>query len=246
MTVIAVGLFSAKVNVNASQIRGSVVTNVHSQFNVKDTAPDTLKALKEIAAEDPDVTVLISKDNIEVNTYMPVSNDVKLKINGKKVNVVNGQFQVILKSFPQKGILRYQVKDINTPYTNGKIQIDNNGNASIVNLVDFDEILASMDEMNDSTEDLLKIGPKEGHVVKAGTPVHCNRFNGPHSNHRYYGRSTNGQAYVNWYKSDCYDKWRDYGCPLIAADHKCNGLSKKHPHNCSKLGGWPVTCWFRN
>ncbi len=229
MTVILVGLFSAEIrDVHASEIHGSVVTDVHTQFKIKDTASDTLKALKEIAAEDPDVTVLISKDTIEVNTYMPVSNDVELKINGKKVNIVNGQFQVTLSFLPKKSILRYQVKDINTPANKGKASVDNDGNAKIVNLVDFDEILTSMDEMNDdSTDSLLRSTPKEGRIVKAGTPVHCNRFNGPHSNHRYYGRTTNGQAYVNWYKSDCFDKWHAYGCPLTHADYKCNGLAKK-------------------
>jgi len=141
--------------------------------------------------------------------------------------------------------------DFYMPVSNIDTQsINKNEPFKVLRVIDFNTLMASMDDINETT--LLRAArykgqSRNGEYVPAGTPVHCNRFNGPHSNHRYYSRSSGDiQEATNWYKSDCFDKMHDYGCPLTKPDTKCDGLLKHGAHNCSKLGGWSVRCWYRN
>lgn len=85
------------------------------------------------------------------------------------------------------------------------------------------------------------------HVV-TGTHVHCNRFNGPESDHRYHKNKLGTAAMMDWNQSDCYENLALYGCPLFSTDNKCDGLnSQKHGvHDCSSVRHWPVTAWYRN
>ncbi|WP_326026615.1 hypothetical protein [Staphylococcus pasteuri] len=96
-------------------------------------------------------------------------------------------------------------------------------------------------------------GQKDGQKVKKGTHVHCNRFNGTKSDHRYWSKK-HPKAYVDFYKSDCWYHAKAYKCSSIGKMTKCDGLNvkKKGVKDCSSWKGkpkhknWPKTAWYRN
>lgn len=244
---IAIGIFSNKMCdiAKAEEIKGSVYTDIHEMFPLSETDPKILEDLKSIDAESANVTVSIANGIIDINTYRPASDEADLEINGQKVNVKNGQF--IFKDDSKNTKLNYKIKDKNTMPDSGTAVPDKDGNVKIMKIYDFDTVMESMDG---TSSDLLRAARYKGQVngekVKPGTHVHCNRFNGPKSDKHYYSRRSSGKGYLNWWESDCCDKWYVYGCPLLKPDTKCDGLLKSHPHDCSVEGGWPVTCWYRN
>lgn len=96
-------------------------------------------------------------------------------------------------------------------------------------------------------------GQRNGQHVSVGTHVHCNRFNGVNSDHRYWKHS-DARSWVDFYKSDCYYHALAYNCSMLGKNVKCDGLNIHHKgvHNCSSWKGgqahknWPKTCWYRN
>lgn len=257
--VLFFGIFLTCINLRLSantvfadtNVNGSVVDDVHATYALLNTSPEKLKSIQQIAASDPNVQVTVRNGIIDVDFYMPVSDKAELTINGDKVPIKNGIFSLNFEKNVDK--INYMVKDINTDMAMGNQTIDNSHKTvRILNIIDFNALMDAMDSMNEMSSDLLRVakypGQKyNGEYVSAGTPVHCNRFNGPHSNHRYYSRKSGDiQEATNWYKSDCFDKWHAYGCPLNKADNKCQGLLKHGAHNCSRMGGWPIRCWYRN
>jgi len=91
-------------------------------------------------------------------------------------------------------------------------------------------------------------GQKDGQLVSKGTHVHCNRFNGKNSDHRYWSHS-HPQAYIDYVGSDCYIGGGGYNCTsLTSSDTACDGLNTqgKGVHDCSSVFGYPLTAWYRN
>lgn len=166
----------------------------------------------------------------------------------------------------------YTIKDKGTSTTSGVATVHNR-KINIVNNISYSKMIETMDSMNGiNNNDISQKNPSiislfsslvtdfmghtvlasnhyagqiNGQLVKTGTHVHCNRFNGSISNHRYYSR-LRAQGWVNYYKSDCYRKHDAYDCPFTKPDKKCDGLSKTKPHDCSSKGHWSVKAWFRN
>ena len=95
-------------------------------------------------------------------------------------------------------------------------------------------------------------GQYDGEKVKTGAHVHCNRFNGTKSDHRYWKKS-NPKAWIDFYHSDCDYHAGKYGCADFGNMSKCDGLDKrgKGVKDCSSWSGnpkhknWPKTCWYR-
>lgn len=257
--------FASKVKAS-DNISGTVHNEMVATFAKKDTSQKTLDSIKKIAYDDSNVNVLVSSDNITVTENLGTSNNVDLKINNKNVKVNNGHFSVNLnkaKSF------RYQVTDSGIAGKNTVAKATTDKHINLVDQVSYSTMIKNMDSMNNmdtkatnqqsnllSKLDSMLIlqvhasttrysGQKNGQKVKKGTHVHCNRFNGIHSNHRYYSR-LKAQGWVNYYKSDCWYKHKAYKCPFTRADKKCDGLLKHKAHNCSTKGHWSVTCWYRN
>ncbi|WP_124974336.1 hypothetical protein [Ligilactobacillus salitolerans] len=231
-------------------IEGDVVNDLHASFSMADTSAETVESIKQIAAEDKNVHVTFDNGIIDINEYTEPSADVSLKVNNKSVIVKNGQFKVNHVTANNK--TNFVVQDVGTTAENGQSKITSENTLQIVNKIDYGTMINLMDNMNDTSNDsLLRSsgtypGQKtSGQKVAKGTHVHCNRFNGTKSNHRYYSRLS-GQGWVNYYKSDCWYKHKAYKCPFTKADTRCNGLLKKGAHSCSIKGGWPVTCWYRN
>jgi hypothetical protein len=142
----------------------------------------------------------------------------------------------------------------------------NDANAKVVN---FQSFIGSMDKMN-SESDLTDGSPfvlsyrsysgrsykgqtYSGEHVSKGTHVHCNRFNGPHSDHKYWGKF-NPKSWIDFAGSDCDWHALKYGCTSLGSMSKCDGLNKKGHgvKNCSSFKGgpshynWPKTAWYRN
>jgi hypothetical protein len=92
-----------------------------------------------------------------------------------------------------------------------------------------------------------------GQPVKKGTHVHCNRFNGPNSDHKCWNK-INPKAWVDFWESDCDYHATKYGCSDFGSMSKCDGLNVKGKgvKDCSSWSGgaahhnWPKTAWYRN
>lgn len=168
--------------------------------------------------------------------------------------------------------LRYTIKDKGTSASSGVVSV-HNSRINIVNKISYSKMIENMDSMDGISNDdsslkdssIISVfssfvtdfmghtvlasnhyaGQINGQLVKTGTHVHRNRFNGSISNHRYYSR-LRAQGWVNYYKSDCYRKHAAYSCPFTKPDKKCDSLSKTKPHDCSSKGHWSIKAWFRN
>lgn len=225
---LALFLVNTTIRVNAdtsSTINGTVVNDLQATFNKADTATSTLNTIKEIANEDSNVHLTISNDSIIIDEYMTPSNNVTLKLDNQQVTVNNGNYHATVQNNGKN--IQYSVKDTGTSVDDGTIAA-NKTHAQIVNVISYSKMIGYMDSMNNnislknqssSNSILNKVfnifsttaeassirynGQSSGQYVYSGTHVHCNRFNGIHSNHRYYSRLS-GQGWVNYYKSDCW------------------------------------------
>jgi len=130
-------------------------------------------------------------------------------------------------------------------------------NTKVINFTDF---VGNMDGKDDgkipngiALYSKTYKGQKSGKRVKKGTHVHCNRFNGTKSDHKYWSK-VHPRAYVDFYKSDCWYHAKAYKCSSIGKMTKCDGLNvrKKGVKDCSSWKGkpkhknWPKTAWYRN
>ncbi|MFY2253780.1 hypothetical protein [Priestia megaterium] len=86
-----------------------------------------------------------------------------------------------------------------------------------------------------------------GELVKTGTHVHCNRFNGTWSDHRYWSKS-NPKAWKDFLGSDCDRGMNGYHCSSFSSMVVCDGLNRlgKGVKDCSTHNGFPATAWYRN
>lgn len=135
-------------------------------------------------------------------------------------------------------------------------------------VVDFKSFIGSMDKKNSESylmDDALFVlsyrsysgksyyGQHSGNYVHKGTHVHCNRFNGPYSDHRYWSKK-HPEAWLDFIGSDCDWHALKYGCESIGRMSKCDGLNNKGHgvKDCSSFKGgfmhynWPKTVWYRN
>lgn len=253
------------IKASASDISGNIHNEMIATFDTDNTSQEALDSIKQIAQEDSDVHVLISSDKIIVTENLGTSEDTNLKVNNKMVKVDNGHFRFNINTSKP---IKLQYSDPNIDSKENIIKTSSK-NINLVNQISYSEMIKNMDEMNnmniqdtseksslfDRLDNLFFLrasastsrytGQKDGQKVSKGTHVHCNRFNGTKSNHRYYSR-LKAQGWVNYYKSDCWYKHKDYKCPFTKKDTNCDGLLKSKAHNCSVKGKWPVTCWYRN
>lgn len=263
---ISVGFFLFQIKSEAaSKISGSVHNELVGTFSRQNTSEATLQNLKKIAQDDNHVKILVTSDAVVVSENLGYSSNFHLRVQNHLVHVQHGKF---VTSVHSKQFSHFTVSDTGTGTTRQKLK--NGRNLNVVNKISYGQMIDTMDSMNNVHSQKSKRGgslffaaisnlfiltaeaksnsyhgQKNGHKVKTGTHVHCNRFNGTHSNHRYYKRQY-PQSFVNYYKSDCWYKHKAYHCPFTKHDYKCNGLSKHHAHDCSVKGHWPVTCWYRN
>lgn len=217
--------------------------------------------MKKIARDDHNVTLLITNNQVTISENIGVSDGATLRVQNQEVPIKNGKFTVNTKKCSTS---KYNFSDANVKTD---VTVKNNDKTiNIVNRIDYGTMIDAMDKMNQTTSsntssNLLGmidntiflraeasaryVGQKSGQKVSKGAHVHCNRFNGIHSNHRYYSR-LNGQGWVNYYKSDYWYKHKAYKCPFNKADKKCDGLLKHRAHTCSSKGHWHITYWYRN
>ncbi|WP_368913277.1 hypothetical protein [Staphylococcus epidermidis] len=184
------------------------------------------------------------------------------------------QFKSIAKEDPNFHIKKQQGKVIiEELFPNPKKQKSNyTANRSTDNhtrVLNFSDFIGNMDGNNThNTSNNISTyskhkgkvykGPtKDGQHVKKGMHVHCNRFNGTKSDHRYWSKK-HPRAYVDFYKSDCWFHASKYHCYSMNNPKgmvKCDGLNQlyhKGVKDCSSWKGkpkhknWPKTAWYRN
>ncbi len=99
-------------------------------------------------------------------------------------------------------------------------------------VINFSDFVGSMDGKDDGKIKMVHlfivrhIRDKKMGKSEKGTHVHCNRFNGTKSDHRYWSKK-HPKAYVDFYKSDCWYHAKAYKCSSIGKMTKCDGLNVK-------------------
>ena len=176
-----------------------------------------------------------------VGTYNASQVDSQTMQQFKNIEKEDNNFHVIQKNN------QIIVEDVLPNPDNKKVNKTANRSAKMdTKVIDFSDFVGSMDGKDDD-----KI--KDGQKVKKGTHVHCNRFNGTKSDHRYWSKK-HPKAYADFYKSDCWYHAKAYKCSSIGKMTKCDGLNvkKKGVKDCSSWKGkpkhknWPKTAWYRN
>ncbi|WP_282801108.1 hypothetical protein [Secundilactobacillus kimchicus] len=236
-----------------TQETGTVTYALTANYLKSDMSSNTINEIHDIAATDQNVSVVDDGLALHITEKMPTPASAKIAI-GNDVSSVksDGTFKVSANNLQPGKKVMASVKSDDGLLMTKQVPVDSQSQ-SITKVVNFEDFIENMDDMNstNSVGTILRSssakypGQKDGQKVSAGTHVHCNRFNGIHSNHRYYGR-LNGQGWVNYYHSDCWYENSKYGCPFLKADTKCQGLLKHNAHNCSLAGNFHVRCWYRN
>lgn len=190
-----------------------------------------------------------------VGTYNASQVDSQTMQQFKNIEKEDNNFHVIQKNN------QIIVEDVLPNPDNKKVNKTANRSAKMdTKVIDFSDFVGSMDGKDDGKiKDGISFysasykGQKDGQKVKKGTHVHCNRFNGTKSDHRYWSKK-HPKAYVDFYKSDCWYHAKAYKCSSIGKMTKCDGLNvkKKGVKDCSSWKGkpkhknWPKTAWYRN
>lgn len=208
-------------------------TEVVANYELSSIPADTLKEMKEIAKEDSLVDFIQKGNTVTVEILFP--NDKDIRKDGTTVK---------------------------TPFTTSFIRLPSQPKPKVI---DFKSWIGSMDKDNGQSSVRLGTmfiavpssgggysGQNNGDRVKTGAHVHCNRFNGPNSDHRYW-KKTDPRSWTDFYRSDCYYHWSKYGCSDLGTMTKCDGLDRrgKGVKDCSSWSGgpkhknWPKTCWYR-
>ncbi|MCT6924670.1 hypothetical protein [Metasolibacillus sp.] len=89
---------------------------------------------------------------------------------------------------------------------NNKVQVQKNSEGIFQAIIELNlsEIIDSMSyaSYNVGAVPLFSPPPHGTYKYQVGDQVHCNRFNGPYTDHYHYAK-THPQAYINFYMSDC-------------------------------------------
>lgn len=190
-----------------------------------------------------------------VGTYNASQVDYQTMQQFKNIEKEDNNFHVIQKNN------QIIVEDVLPNPDNKKVNETANRSAKMdTKVINFSDFVGSMDGKDDgkikdgtSFYSASYKGQKDGQKVKKGTHVHCNRFNGTKSDHRYWSKK-HPKAYADFYKSDCWYHAKAYKCSSIGKMTKCDGLNvkKKGVKDCSSWKGkpkhknWPKTAWYRN
>lgn len=219
-----------KINfVNAAETCPYDVVETVAEYNLNDVDIETMAKIKSIVSNENTVSMEIKDNKLVLKKVYSSSPEIK-----------NNPFAV---SFIE---LNPQIK---------------------IRRVNFIEALGKMDNANGESDipDGTYITPRKqwagqnsGDHVSVGTHVHCNRFNGTSSDHRYWSHF-NPKAWVDFNNSDCDYHSQKYHCTMMGSltgkKPACDGLNSlyhKGVKDCSAWKGgashknWPKTCWYRN
>lgn len=174
-----------------------------------------------------------------------------------KAEIIDLNSPTLVAEYYKKDVSQKIIDDINTysrAYPDHKVQIIDKGNfytfikegnssrMSIPKIEYFHKL-------NDGNISKSYHGQRHGNRVHWGEHIHCDRLNGPTSNHFYY-KQWHPQAWVNFLGSDCDIAIVNYyGCGSFGkAMNKCDGLNVqgRGVQDCSRSLGKPQTAWFKN
>lgn len=236
-----------------TKITGTVDSQIIASYDNVDLKDIT--TLVNMGKLDKNLKVLVSSNNsVNITRIYPAKQGMVF-VNGKEV-IVNSDGQYSADITDSSAIVEFK---INSKSLQSKEVVTGNSKSLNVNLVDsipFSSLIESMDEPSTQTSDAKSAvitpnsttgGQKDGEPVYYGDWVHCNRFNGPNSDHHYW-TWIHPTAFIDFSGSDCDWEMFGYGCPLPPlTDNLCDGLDVQgNGHNdCSDLGGFHWFAWFR-
>ncbi|GGK07826.1 hypothetical protein GCM10007063_32910 [Lentibacillus kapialis] len=138
-----------------------------------------------------------------------------LQVNGVEKDIHNGTFDVDSNNETIKIMVGEEKNEV-------KKQED--GTYQVIVEKNLSQMFENMDKKQKEAVGTLGYGD----TYYPGDWVHCNRFNGPNSDDRHL-RKWNPQAYINFYKSDCY-----HGALMYCTDHNSCNINER-PAYCSYM-----------
>lgn len=246
---------------HVAHIKGKVHRDlvVHGE----DVSAETLATFKKIQDGDKDFKYFVNSDgSVDVVRSYPALAGMVF-VNGQEVNVdENGYYFADVQ--PGKAVVEFKVQGKVHKSQVLDVKSKDNLNVDINETSQFSDVVSPMDTgislsgTGPSTYVVIGDGGAngpypgqtyDGQPVYTGDHVHCNRFNGVYSDHKYWSWSSWAKAISDFYQSDCDYNLMFYGCPTPpAADTLCDGLNSqgKGVHDCSDYRNWPATAWWRN
>ncbi|KRN40428.1 hypothetical protein IV48_GL001178 [Fructilactobacillus fructivorans] len=206
-------------------------TVVKSTYNLSNVDSNTLNKMNEIASQDPNVKETVNNGQITIEQLLPSSDD--------------------QSTLPISAYTRFNSQK------NYKFESQN------LKTINFSTFINKMDQDNNiKMKNGSKISMKRykgqttyGQHVKTNTHVHCNRFNGSHSDHKYWGEK-DPRAWSDFYHSDCDWHAINYNCSSSKSKMtKCHGLNEygNGVKDCSswksqkrRHHNWSKQAWYRN
>lgn len=218
------------------------------RINTVFASNDNMPEMNNTSAEPFELVATYKKSDIDSNTFSIIKNIAT--IDNTVVMEVKGNDVTLIKIYMgDKDIPGLNSNKKIIPFVNNQIK-----------KIDFKSALSIMDNHNGESDNkngsiLLRSYPGQkysGQHVKAGTHVHCNRFNGSYSDHKWW-KESDARAWKDFWCSDCDSQGGIYGC-IQSGNKKCDGLNAHGHgvHDCSAWKGgdkhhnWPKTCWYRN
>jgi len=242
--------------VNPTKITGNISFQIIANYD--NANPKEIATLVNMSKLDKNLKVLVSSDNsVNVTRNYPAIQGMVF-VNGKEVAVnENGQYSADVSD--SLATVEFKTKGKQQLLQSKKVVTSNakSLNVDLVDSISFSSFVESMDKTPVQTNSAISTGivpnsrsggQVDGEAVYYGDLVHCNRFNGPNSDHHYWVWY-HPTAMIDFANSDCDLDLQRYGCPLPPfSDNLCDGLNiKGNGHNdCSDIdASFHWFAWFR-
>ncbi|ARU63676.1 hypothetical protein CBW65_23630 [Tumebacillus avium] len=243
----------------SAHLQGKVYRQLVAHGN--NVSSDTLATYAVLADQDNNFKYFVHSDGtVDVIRIYPALSGM-VYVNGQQVQVNNdGSYSVDVQ--PGKALVEFNAQGKLHKSKVLDVTSKSNLTVDLIETVQMSDVLAPMEEPISIPQSVIGNEAVDGgggsypgqtysgQPVYTGNHVHCNRFNGIASDHRYWSWKTDwSKAIADFVGSDCDAALIAYGCPLPpTADNLCDGLNAQGNgvHDCSDAKGWPNTAWWRN
>lgn len=251
---------------NSELINGDISVVSELKTPLANVTPDDLNRIKSLCSVQPKYTFNTDNGYLTFDSLYDNSGEI-IKSSVGQTEVSDTHFSISVD--PSNPVLTISDKlgsvigtynvsqdEINSKNANITLKLDYQKQANTNYNVD-DDSENSSDSVELASSSNLYPGQQSGHTYSEGVHVACNDFNGPSADHKWWKKTSHPiKAAIDFAGSDCEHHLQAYKCAMssyfTSSNHKCHGLKKSNPTNCSAWKGgskhknWPHTLWYRN
>lgn len=258
-------LLLTSINVNADtseSVSGDISIVSELKTPLTNVSPDDLDRVENLCATQPGYTFNTNNGVLTLDSSYDDSGEM-IKSSIGQAEVTDAHFSVPIDPNNPTLTVSDKLGNVIGTYNVPQSEINSN-NVNITLKLDFQKQADANSASDDPANSIEAVsnsgyyaGQQDGHTYSEGVHVDCNDFNGPSADHKWWKKTSHPfKAALDFAGSDCAHHLKAYKCAMssyfFSSNHKCHGLRKSNPTNCSAWEGgashvnWPHTLWYRN